>query len=300
MIYLDATLQKKMIPVFHYTLNPGGVLLLGTSETIGEFTDLFAPIDSKWKVYQRKEGFSSGIVDYSKGVATERQRAPDLTPVKHCQRQPISRPWPKKRYWTDTPLPVFWSMTNTRFCILSAGRKNTCSTHGQAQFQYIDHGPSDLKYKLTTALNKAFREKTHTTQKGVRIKVNGSFTVVDITVGPLSEKGDLSGLMLVVFEDKTPEPIPEGAVDTKPKSKKQASEIKQLEQDLQSTREYLQSTIEELETSNEELKSTNEEMQSVNEELQSTNEELETSKEELAVHQRGAVHGQFGASKQGG
>jgi len=72
MIYLDATLQKKMIPIFHYTLNPGGVLLLGTSETIGEYTDLFGPIDSKWKVYQRKEGLSSGIVDYSKGVATER------------------------------------------------------------------------------------------------------------------------------------------------------------------------------------------------------------------------------------
>jgi two-component system CheB/CheR fusion protein len=87
--------------------------------------------------------------------------------------------------------------------------------------------------------------------------------------------------MLVVFEDTTPEPVADGALDKKPKDKKQTSEIKQLEQDLQSTREYLQSTIEELETSNEELKSTNEEMQSVNEELQSTNEELETSKEEL-------------------
>jgi hypothetical protein len=125
MIYLDPTLQKKMIPVFHYTLNTGGVLLLGTSETIGEFTDLFGPIDSKWKVYQRKEGFSSGIVDYSRGVATETTEGSGLTPVKQCRRKPISRPWPKKRYWTDTPLPVFWSMTNTRFCILSAGRKNT-------------------------------------------------------------------------------------------------------------------------------------------------------------------------------
>jgi two-component system CheB/CheR fusion protein len=125
MIYLDTTLQKKMIPVFHYTLNPGGVLLLGTSETIGEFTDLFAPIDSKWKVYQRKEGFSSGIVDYSKGVATERSEGTGPEAGQNCQRQPTSRPWPKKRYWTDTPLPVFWSMTNTRFCILSAGRKNT-------------------------------------------------------------------------------------------------------------------------------------------------------------------------------
>jgi two-component system CheB/CheR fusion protein len=92
MIYLDPTLQKKMIPVFHYTLNTGGVLLLGTSESIGEFTDLFGPIDSKWKVYQRKEGFSSGIVDYSRGVATETTEGSGLTPVKQCRRKPTSRP----------------------------------------------------------------------------------------------------------------------------------------------------------------------------------------------------------------
>jgi two-component system CheB/CheR fusion protein len=281
MIYLDATLQKIMIPIFHYTLNLGGILLLGTSETIGEFTDLFAPVDSKWKVYQRKEGLSSGIVDYSKGVAYEKvgtgpeagQPLPAPTDVQALAEKAI----------LDTYAPS-GVLVNDKYEILhfvGQTEKYLVPPTGKPSFNILSMARQDLKYKLTTALNKAFREKARTTQNGVKIKLNGSFTLVDITVSPLSDKGNLSELMLVVFEDKKPEPIPHGAPDLKPKGKKQTSEVKQLEQDLQSTREYLQATIEELETSNEELKSTNEELQSVNEELQSTNEELETSKEEL-------------------
>jgi two-component system CheB/CheR fusion protein len=282
MIYLDATLQKKMIPTFYYSLNPGGVLLLGTSEAIGEFTDLFVPVDSKWKVYQRKEGLSSGIVDYSKGVAYEKSEGtgPEAG-------QPLPAPTDIQALAEKAILDGYAPsavLVNDKYEILHfVGRteKYLVPPTGKPSFNILSMARPDLKYKLTTALNKAFREKAHTTQKGVRIKLNGSFTVVDITIGPLSEKGDPSGLMLVVFEDKTPEPIPDRAPDLKTKGKKQISEIKQLEQDLQSTKEYLQATIEELETSNEELKSTNEELQSVNEELQSTNEELETSKEEI-------------------
>lgn len=282
MIYLDATLQKKIIPVFHYTLNPGGVLQLGTSETIGEFTDLFGPVDSKFKIYQRKEGVSTGIVDYSKGIATQRSEGtgPDagqqLPAPANIQAQ-------AEKAILDGYAPSA-VLVNDKYEILHfVGRteKYLVPPTGKPSFNILTMARSDLKYKLTTALNKAFRENSNTTQKGIRIKLNGSLAVVDITIGPLSGKGDSKGLMLVVFEDQTSEPIPEGAVDTKPIDKNQTSEVKQLEQDLQSTREYLQATIEELETSNEELKSTNEEMQSVNEELQSTNEELETSKEEL-------------------
>ncbi len=283
MIYLDATLQKKIIPVFHYTLNPGGVLHLGTSESIGEFRDLFAPIDSKWKVYKRQEGMSSGIGGYSKGTAYER---PELIgpEAAHPLPAPTDVQALAEKAILDgyTPSAV---LVNDRYEILHfVGRteKYLLPPTGKPSFNILTMARSDLKYKLTTALNKAFREKTHATQKGVRIKSNGSFTVVDITVGPLSEKGESpTGLMLVVFEDKTTTPVPEGATALGPRGRKKSTEIKQLEQDLQSTREYLQATIEELETANEELKSTNEELQSVNEELQSANEELETSKEEL-------------------
>ena len=282
MIYLDATLQKKMIPMFHYTLNPGGILLLGTSESIGEFTDLFQKVDTKWKVFLRKEGLASVAVDYNRGFAYERptrdrpeilQEMPPPTKIQTLTEKAILDGY--------APAAV---MINDKYEILhfvGQTEKYLVPPTGKPSFNLLTMSRKDLKYKLTTALNKAFREKRRASHKGIRIKLNGAFTVVDITVDPLPERGELPGLMLVLFEDKTPEHISDDSESPTPKGKKKKSDVQQLEQDLQSTREYLQATIEELETSNEELKSTNEELQSVNEELQSTNEELETSKEEL-------------------
>jgi two-component system CheB/CheR fusion protein len=119
------------------------------------------------------------------------------------------------------------------------------------------------------------------TYEGLRVKDNGGFKLVNLTVRPVSDPQDLQGMIMVVFED-VPSPKQAESGKTKRGSKKKTEiQLEALEQELQHTKENLQTTIEELETSNEELKSTNEELQSTNEELQSTNEELETSKEEL-------------------
>jgi two-component system, chemotaxis family, CheB/CheR fusion protein len=281
MIYMDAKLQKKIIPTFHYTLNPGGTLLLGTSETIGEFTDLFGPVDTKWRVYQRKEGLSKDIFESSRDIKYQTSEAADdkgqsiplTTNLQTLAEKAIMDGYAPSGVLVNEKYEIQHFVGRTE--------KFLVPPTGKPSFNILTMVRQDLKYKLMTTLNKAFREKKYTTYKGVRIKTNGSFTVVDISVSPISENDNPTGLMLVVFEDKTPEPIPGLTPDQKPKEKKKASEIKQLEQDLQATREYLQATIEELETSNEEMKATNEELQSVNEEMQSTNEELETSKEEL-------------------
>ncbi len=147
---------------------------------------------------------------------------------------------------------------------------------GKPSFNILNMARDDLKPPLTTALYKSVRKKTNVFLKSVRVRYNDAFCVVDLSVKQMAP-----GLLLVIFEDKTPEKAAEEKAPAALKTKKQDAGMKDLEQELQSTREYLQATIEELETSNEELKSTNEELQSVNEELQSTNEELETSKEEL-------------------
>lgn len=281
LIYLDATLQKKIIPLFHYTLNPGGVLLLGTSESIGEFTDMFQPIDFKWKVFQRKEGLSSGMVDYSRGPATEKSGAAGPDALQHAPFSTDIQILVEKvildRY---APSGV---LINDKYEILHfVGRteKYLVLPTGKPVFNLLAMVRQDLKFKLVGVLGAAFRDKKHTTLRNVQIQMNGGFALVDISVAPLSDKGDLSGCMLVVFEDRTPAQLTGDALNKRPRQE-QSPKMKQLEQDLQSTRENLQATIEEMETSNEELKSTNEELQSVNEEMQSTNEELETSKEEL-------------------
>ena len=150
---------------------------------------------------------------------------------------------------------------------------------GKASFNVLNMAREGLKYKLSTALHTAVKQKKTIISEGLKIKHNNIFRSVDLIVRPLTESGFTQGFILIIFEDKT---LIEPVSKKKPARKDKVDPyIMSLEMELQSTKEYLQTTNEELETSNEELKSTNEELQSVNEELQSTNEELETSKEEL-------------------
>jgi two-component system CheB/CheR fusion protein len=162
---------------------------------------------------------------------------------------------------------------------------------GEAGMNILKMAREGLRRELTTALYNAVAHKEPVSHLGLRVKTNGDFTTVDLTVRPVTVGPDAaaeSNLFLVIFEE-TPadEQRPEkaAAVDAVEAAGEAGldvdARIAALKQELRSKEEYLQTTNEELETSNEELKSSNEEMQSVNEELQSTNEEMETSKEEL-------------------
>ena len=152
---------------------------------------------------------------------------------------------------------------------------------GRPRWNIVDMAREGLKLQLPPAIRKAISPKKDVTYEGLRVKDNGGFKLVNLTVRPVSDPQDLQGMIMVVFED-VPSPKQAESGKTKRGSKKKTEiQLEALEQELQHTKENLQTTIEELETSNEELKSTNEELQSTNEELQSTNEELETSKEEL-------------------
>jgi two-component system CheB/CheR fusion protein len=283
MIYMDSVLQKKIIPLFHYTLSPGGILFLGTSESIGDYTDLFQPLNSKWKIFECKSKAAGDVLAYPAEInygtmqRTEFDEKDNLTVTSVVQAI-------TERAILDEYAPA-GVLINDKYEILHFVGKTDrylVPPTGKPSFNILNMARMDLKHPLTTALQKAHREKTNAFCKGVRVNYNGASCVVDISVKQMTSKGLPPGFMLVIFEDKTPvmaaDEKKSGVVK---KIKKQDAAVQSLEQELQSTREYLQATIEELETSNEEITSTNEELQSVNEELQSTNEELETSKEEL-------------------
>lgn len=282
MIYMDSVLQKKIIPLFHYTLNPGGILLLGTSESIGEHTDLFQPLNSKWKIFERRKGLAGAGIAFNVGInygvpqriePDQKDNLPVTSAVQEIAERAILDEY--------APAGV---LINDKYEILHFVGKTDrylVPPMGKPSFNILNMAREDLKPPLTTALHNAVREKTDTFCKNVRVKYNGAFWMVDISVKQMSAKGLPHGFMLVIFEDKTPLKALDEKKARALKGKKQGSALQRFEHELQSTREYLQATIEELETSNEELKSANEEMQSGNEELQSTNEELETSKEEL-------------------
>ncbi|MDO8331396.1 MAG: chemotaxis protein CheB [Fluviicoccus sp.] len=296
LIYLDTDLQRKLIALFHYALSAGGVLFLGSSETVGECGDLFAVLDRKSKVFQRKEDFQ-GAQRAALGRFMTHEHMRDLTlpssspgkavqPVKPSLRELVERTLVEQ-------LAPAGALVNSQGDILYLyGRTGMYlePTPGEAGINNIlKMAREGLRRELTTVLRKAVAGKERIRVESLRVKTNGHFSLVNLSVCPVvtgPSPAFESDLFLVIL-DEVPEPaagsaagLPAGTVDDG-RGADAGAMIAELNAELQAKEEYLQAANEELETANEELKSSNEEMQSVNEELQSTNEELETSKEEL-------------------
>jgi two-component system CheB/CheR fusion protein len=292
LIYMGGELQRKLIPLFHYALNPGGVLFLGTSETVGEFADLFATLERKSKLYQRKEDIRGAhrpaIGDFPL-LMTEDGDAPRPSGKTRGESKPALRELTERALLQEYA-PVS-ALVNERGDILYLhGRTGQYlePAPGEASLNILKMAREGLRRDLTTALHQAVAHKEPVRHPGVRVKTNGDVITVHLTVRPVTA-GAEPGLFLVIFENAPPAD-PErreeaAAVEAGQGARESATQvdarIATLKQELRAKEEHLQTTNEELETSNEELESSNEEMQSVNEELQSTNEELETSKEEL-------------------
>jgi two-component system CheB/CheR fusion protein len=281
LIYMDTQLQKKVLPLCHYTLNQGGILFLGPSESIGEFTHLFWPVDSKWKIFKPKDVIVERPADYPAVPFYHRPHLDEGKKEKVPTEADIHDVAERVVLEHYAPPGV---LVNERYEIVHFMGKTDmylAPPTGKASFNITKMAREGLGYKLTAALHDAIRQKKATSYESLRVKHNNKYRIVDLTVRPLTEATAAPGYMLVMFDDKTPSEKPHGERTKKAVKDGSAPVVVSLERELESTKEHLQTTIEEMETSNEELKSTNEELQSVNEELQSTNEELETSKEEL-------------------
>ena len=288
LIYMGGDLQKRLILLFHYALNPGAVLLLGTSETMGDADDLFVVLNRKLKIYQRKEDSCS-----SRSV-TLGQFVPPATAVGGVLPQAAR----KAAFPTKVPLreltekAILWQIAPAS--VLVNGQGDILYLHGRTGmylepvtgqagiYNILKMAREGLGIKLSIALNKVAVSKEIVRCPGLRVKTNSHFTTVNLTLMPVSTgtaESPESPLYLVVLEEAIENSAP-SSVSGEQSSDADAN-IAALKQELKARDEYLQSANEQLETTTEELKSSNEEMQSVNEELQSTNEELETSKEEL-------------------
>jgi two-component system CheB/CheR fusion protein len=304
LIYLNATLQKKIIPLFHYALNPGGILFLGTSEGIGEFDDLFGVIDRKAKLYERKISVQGGqrsalghflqpgpTLDLQALRAVAKPAAPARQSLREVTEQAILSQLAPASALVNAHGDILYLYGRTgRFLELAPGETGVNNILRMAR--------EGLRPTLSSALHRAAFNREIVHVLNVHVKTNGHYTAVNLTIRPVTpgaETNHDAPLYLVIFEDQSDVyPQPElqkersgatGSVklagDKTPAAINAEAHIEALERKLQDRDAYLQAAQEELESSNEELKSANEEMQSVNEELQSTNEEMETSKEEL-------------------
>ncbi len=284
LIYLEGSAQKKLLPLFHYSLNPGGFLLLGNSETIGDFGDLFSTIDRKWKLFQRKEIAPQSRIAMHFTSPTIRSTLSN-GPIIHAVNRPAL---PTLREVAEQELLNHY----TTACILINEQCDILYIHGHTG-NYLEPASGEvtvnllrmarpnLRMELTSAVRKVLLQREPLSIHGVVIQRDDRIHTVNLTVKPVTKPIAMADLFLIVLEEFVPvatatdRTIQIAAVTTKDE------QIIQLERELRAKEEYLQTAIEELEAANEELKSTNEELQSANEELQSTNEEMETAKEEL-------------------
>jgi two-component system CheB/CheR fusion protein len=297
LIYMDGALQKRLIPLFHQVLNPEGILFLGSSETVGEFGDLFATLDRKSKLYQRKR-------DTQGGPRTSLAR---FLPLITATEAALLRPAGKTAFPAKLPLRAL-----TEEALLAEVAPAAALVNSQGDILYL-HGRTGmylepaagetgtnnilkmaregLQLALATTLHNAVRTSETQHCRGLRVKTNGDFSTVDLTIAKVAvapATPDQAPLYLVLLQEGLPREHPQAEPGGPSASRGPDGPIKDtktrltaIQQELQTKEEYLRTAYEQLETSNEELTSLNEEMQSVNEELQSTNEELETSQEEL-------------------
>lgn len=280
LIYLGPELQTKLLPLFHYCLKSDGILVLGSSETVGQSKDLFADIDKKWKIFRHKETHKNlrPLLDFPTGSGLPEKLEPEI-PDSIRKAEEISA------------LQLVESIlqhSNTPPCAIIDEKSNVVYIHGRTgkflepaegkvTVNILEMAREGLKSGLASGIRQVAHSKQEIVIKDMVVNTADRQLFLDITIKPVLENSIMFGLMMVVFEEIA-KPSRVSKAKTKTSNGKFANV---LEQELQYTKENLQTTIEELETTNEELKSTNEELQSTNEELQSTNEEMETSKEEL-------------------
>jgi two-component system CheB/CheR fusion protein len=279
LIYFNSDLQKKIIPIFHYSLVPNGILFLGSSETINAFVDLFSIVDNKWKIYRRRDSIYSAqpFLDFPSMRTSGKVKE---TTVKKVDASNITQVSEKVILQLTSPQCVIVTDHGDILYLYGKIGKYLELTPGEAKMNIFEMARGALKQELPVLIRKVNAAKASVHAEGINVKLNGTSHLVNLTVKPILEPAEMSGSVLIMFEE-APSPSKMPKMKSSHLQKKSEKIIRELEHELKSTKDNLRSAIEELETSNEELKSSNEEMQSTNEEMQSSNEELETSKEEL-------------------
>ncbi len=290
MIYLDTAQQRLLVPLFHYSLRPGGVLLLGTAETVGRFNNLFVPINSKLRTYLRQDNGAAVGVDFPvhprRPRATEKKEiyvspptsTPESTPAGNTRN--LQQAADQVLLQVYAPAAVVISSQGDIVYISGRTGKYLEPAAGKANWNFYAMVREGLRARLGDALHQAATQREAVHIRGMKfLTPGGENQTVDVTVQALQDNPALKNMFMVVFKDVAP--APNRRVRRKSQSAEQAAELQQCLDEIQMLREQNRTTREELQSSNEELMSTNEELQSTNEELQSTNEELSTSKEEM-------------------
>lgn len=281
LIYLQAELQKKLVPLFHYGLKPGGFLCLGMSESLPSNPDLFEPLDKSLRVFRRREVLTRHPIDFPLMGGNSSLPA-TATPSDSGGGRPAQSlsGHSFERMLLEEYTPASAIVNESGEILYRAGRGGSFFRPfaGTPSNNLLDQLRGNLRRELAAALRQAAALRRRVIRDDVLAEVEVGVQRLRLTVRPLPGMVADSGMFAVVIQELEPPHEPEAP---RTGEETQQSIVDHLEHELRLTRTELHATVEELESSNEELKCSNEELLSTNEELQSANEELQTSQEEL-------------------
>jgi len=285
LIYFNATLQKRLLPLFHYSLLPGGVLMLGGSETVGPAQNLFPPLSSKSRLYRRSPNAAAPrAVDFpvhrrisARAPAQELPMSPQTPPTVNLQvlaDQLLLQKFSPAAVLVNGLGDILYISGHTGQYLEPAAGKANWNIHVMAR--------AAIRTQLAVALRRAVKERKAVEVHGLRMDGNAAHQI-EITVEAIDEPKSLEGMVMVVFREVAA-PLAE-----KPRRKKRAgaidpaiaAELMRSQEELKGLREAMRASEEELQAAIEELQSTNEELQSANEELTTSKEEAQSMNEEL-------------------
>ncbi len=289
LIYLGRALQQRVLPTFHYALRPPGFLLLGQSETIGGFADLFSLVDREHKIYGRK-GTASRLPFELGPPSPAAQPQPEEKPraARPSAHDGLERQADRLLLEQYAPPGVIIDADMQILHFRGQTGRFLEPLPGAASLNLLRMARPGLALDLQSLVYQARKSQAPARKEGLCVQGDGGAVAVNLRVCPLGHVEDARFLVLfeeppspAQNEDKAPHTRAEKGNEKDAGSETEESEADRLRRELQQTKATMQSMLEDHETTNEELRAANEEIQSANEELQSTNEELETAKEEL-------------------
>ncbi|MGZ4958212.1 MAG: chemotaxis protein CheB [Methylomonas sp.] len=286
LIYLQPVLQKKSLDMFSFSLNHDGILMLGSSETIGDATDVYDSIHQKWRFYRAK---GKRRLTENHEINLFPGNGQQLTPLRTIRNGNLRNNDEERLLnrllnalsGTYIPLALVVNEQLELLHVVGEAGDFLQMPSGRVQNDITRMVTRDLAIPIATGLQRVFKSNTEIAYNNVHIKGRTDVKRINLRIMPLPAKKGYEPLAAILIDPVEVKPSDNGSSEIYDLDREAEQRIHDLEAELQFTRENLQATVEELETSNEELQATNEELLASNEELQSTNEELQSVNEEL-------------------
>ena len=276
LIYMQSSLQNKVIRDLHFALINQGTLFLGEAETPGNIESEFHPLNKKWKLYQKRRDIRLPYPVQNSLKATARHSLARRYKPEEQAKESIEKQTLKRILQVDNAIALAVDRDN-RLVYVSGNAQHIFKTpDGEVTQDLIKMVVTPLQLPLNSALHRVKKEKQAVAYRGIKINIGGDVKQVHLQVVPPTEQDNL---YIVKIEIETS--VAELPIEEFESSSQAQQRINELELELQYTRENLQAIVEELESSNEEQQASNEELIASNEELQSTNEELHSVNEEI-------------------